>query len=1818
MTIVKINRIAKEKVARKKLTQVGEVTMQHGRGSGVDVKEFDLPDQHIIEAELENGLILFRRADEIGEVSSDRSGSGGTQLVLPQSLDQSGNSRGLGAFAVRTYRFFSGSGLGEKAAYATARKLEQKPRELDGWPYKPAYRDKDVLLPLMRDGGFGEIDASLATRDGAEILVLIHGTASSTMGSFGPIVHGKSDGTLSPGTTSRTQWERLCKRFKDPKDDNEEKRCLIYGFEHHTLTRSPVQNAIALLEAIPRNARLHMLSHSRGGLVGELLCLLPDTLDKDDLDRYANAGLPRDDLDKFKQLMAFKAPQVQQFVRVAAPMQGTLLNSDRIDTTFSLLFNLMKIVPGGQNVLADAFREFAREFIATREDVSVLPGLAAMSPESALVAILNRANRTIESPLTVVSGDIEPAGILKSLAVFATDLFYREDHDVVVHTRAMLKGVPRKPDLKVFPAQGSDVNHFSYFSNKMSSKVIVDALTGVENPNLEAHAPEPEAMELISGTRGSGADKPLVFVLPGIMGSHLRVRGQDTPIWFNLPRILTGELKKITSKDGEPIEDVEPAGVLKRFYGGLVRHLSRSHEVAVFDFDWRKPLQEEADRLAARVQMELSKIPNGETRPIRFVAHSMGGLVVRLMINRHRELWEKLRSDAGGGSTLVMLGTPNRGSMSIVWALMGLDKMIHTIDRIDWKHDVPELVEKMVPLQGILELLPTDGDGAYFKRSTWQQLRNAKGPSWPLPESKRLKNAAKTYDELKLIPNDAPAMSYIAGNADMTPAALDSTTLKMTGSRHGDGRVLWRTGLLPDVSTWYAYETSHGDLARDRDLFGPILDLLQTGRTNGLPQTPPVERSGAPLFEVVEPELLYPSNEDAEAAIIGATGANDLETDAEKRDPCKVSVMHGDLRLHNSVVTVGRYEHEPMEGVERDIDEQLDGQLTQRRALGIYPGQEGTAELFLRKQPVGEFATGIDGALVAGLGRVSELSRRRLSVTLANAFVLYALRTGPVEKDGAKTLTTLPISSNDSQLSIADSVESILVALQNANNRLPRDHRITHLTILELYEDRAIEVGSALSRMEREGRWKQDFKIDCNIRNGLAGRQRFRFGPDTSGNRRMQITVPENDTESLDFVVFDRGALAQRVTTRVKRSRIDSLIHEATASSHTGPDTGKLLYEWVIPKELRAKTSDKRNMTFQVDEAAAAYPWEMLQDNWGEGGKPVAVEAQVTRQLIRRRSGLGSNIAASRRVLVIGDPVSFFSELKGAQAEARLVADKLGASGWTQDMDVQIRENVDVERALTLEENQILHFAGHGVFEWGDNKQTGLITGKKRVLEPAFIEKLRYVPEFVFLNCCYGGAIGIAPDMAETSDEERDPHTPRAALANRPDLASGIAMKFIEAGSKAVIAAGWAVNDGMAQLFATTFYDAFLNGYSFAEAVRLARAKVYEKDQDGNTWSAYQTYGDPEFRLQRGVGAHRPDWVKPEFVSPRQATLTLRSLKLDARFAPTAQQTTQVAKQFMETLRVVNGYSEWSRNPELFEAIADVCAELGDYKSAIEYYERAVRRSPPTLSLNALENLMSLRVRVDTQTRIEKQQGSSKREIEKARKKEEETIRAAIDYLVQQEKIAGERSAALRQTRIGDGYLRLSACAFVGSPTKATTIDYLERARGAYDTAVTCGFQLPEFDTAYPLIRRALADFLLSCASDGQLGHSIDELMPVVNRVAQDIRETDAQQTQFQRRRLIAETRLFELVSTDVYNASLQGELLDVFGQLFLDGGSIRRRREVVSDLYTVAQLLSEVGKQRTNQLDTTVGETVRSLARELENGIPKVSDSILNLAEEI
>ena len=126
---------------------------------------------------------------------------------------------------------------GAVAALAAVRVLESK---LD---------PKPGLYRLGNPLSFAETVAA-EELSGEPVLLFLHGTASNLSGSFGELM-------------SSADWAPLLARYDGR----------VFGWQHCTLSQSPIENALELVTKLPAGARLHLVSHSRGGIVGELLCL---------------------------------------------------------------------------------------------------------------------------------------------------------------------------------------------------------------------------------------------------------------------------------------------------------------------------------------------------------------------------------------------------------------------------------------------------------------------------------------------------------------------------------------------------------------------------------------------------------------------------------------------------------------------------------------------------------------------------------------------------------------------------------------------------------------------------------------------------------------------------------------------------------------------------------------------------------------------------------------------------------------------------------------------------------------------------------------------------------------------------------------------------------------------------------------------------------------------------------------------------------------------------------------------------------------------------------------------------------------------------------------------------------------------------------------------------------------------------------------------------------------------------------------------------------------------------------------------------------
>ena len=314
----------------------------------------------------------------------------------------------------------------------------------------------------------------------------------------------------------------------------------------------------------------------------------------------------------------------------------------------------------------------------------------------------------------------------------------------------------------------------------------------------------------------------------------------------------------------------------------------------------------------------------------------------------------------------------------------------------------------------------------------------------------------------------------------------------------------------------------------------------------------------------------------------------------------------------------------------------------------------------------------------------------------------------------------------------------------------------------------------------------------------------------------------------------------------------------------------RFLFGYVVPHEIRDLFREGADLLLNVDEHTAPIPWELfLVDRDNRAGAPVS-QLSMVRQFSDGTAGYRiQSTVANRRALVIGDPMAPRDRFVQPLPQARVEADKVAQ--WLRDQDydvVQVPHGSSAEAifsAVGAGPYEIVHIAGHGEYYPDEPDKSGVVLENGQVLGANEIAAAERPPVLLFLNCC------------------------SLAKVDRPQFAltASIAQRSIELGVGAIVAAGWPVIDSAAAAFAEKFYAALLAGQALAEAVSRGRLAAFRSYTTGNTWAAYQCYGDPELVLPSRAASdtwidasakHRCD-DRDEimfFASPREAEDELR------------------------------------------------------------------------------------------------------------------------------------------------------------------------------------------------------------------------------------------------------------------------------------------------------------------------------------------------------
>lgn len=311
-------------------------------------------------------------------------------------------------------------------------------------------------------------------------LVLVHGTFSSTLGSFGHLGVG-------PGADALKQW---IARYDT-----------VFGYDHRSLSETPADNAQQILTQLESmnwaaGAEIDIICYSRGGLVARTLVekLLPTS---------SLAVVPRN------------------VVCVATTNAGTLLaHPDNWNDLMTLFTNLSRasaaalaavggmpgLVGGVLSAGMNGIGLFVKAVAQLGLNEGAVPGLAAMNPSGAFIENLNGGPAPKLHPMTryfAVTSDFTAEalaplsgaqGFSRRLKAWLADgfverLFQGAPNDLVVHTdstKSIHPAIADRLEVAIHLEGSASVYHLNFFSSETTARkiaTVIDSAPLLATPN---------------------------------------------------------------------------------------------------------------------------------------------------------------------------------------------------------------------------------------------------------------------------------------------------------------------------------------------------------------------------------------------------------------------------------------------------------------------------------------------------------------------------------------------------------------------------------------------------------------------------------------------------------------------------------------------------------------------------------------------------------------------------------------------------------------------------------------------------------------------------------------------------------------------------------------------------------------------------------------------------------------------------------------------------------------------------------------------------------------------------------------------------------------------------------------------------------------------------------------------------------------------------------------------------------------------------------------------------------------------------------------
>ena len=579
-----------------------------------------------------------------------------------------------------------------------------------------------------------------------------------------------------------------------------------------------------------------------------------------------------------------------------------------------------------------------------------------------------------------------------------------------------------------------------------------------------------------------------------------------------------------------------------------------------------------------------------------------------------------------------------------------------------------------------------------------------------------------------------------------------------------------------------------------------------------------------------------------------------------------VTLLQADItEVVAPLVVVGHYKGVPPTRAVGAIDHKLGGWIERAGRLGMIGGNLG--ETFFVPNVGNALKAG--GAVLAGMGEFGKFTRGDLVLLMSNVTI-------GVSALGLKGFASVLIGSGEGNLDRESALKAFIEGVAAGAERFEQEssgklQASRSLTIVEKYSAPFKSLEEQLRRLEKPAtagaddapsRERKASPIEDNaanapmitltVKKGARSAARPKRNAETGKRGDSQATLDQVrlTVEQIKQGTFRFSALAETAVVPVREVEINGVFARGAADRLMESTTrdeqikfGELLYTYLVPEDFHSMIDSGKPLKLILDRSTASYPWEMACFRSAHNPNHVSslgVDLRVTRQfrtLLSSAPGVKPVLNRNLKVLIIADPARETDyQLPGARREGREVASVFRNFPAKQHgIFVEVEEHIGPDQCDPVEilalllsgAFDIVHYAGHGDYDKDNPAGSGWIFGKDCVLSAREIFRARKVPRLVFANACFSAV------------------TTQGQALSANELSQGlasIAQAFFERGVSNYIGSGWPVNDEQATKLARTFYKELLTGKPICDALDLGRREI---NDFGNTWGAYQHYGNP-------------------------------------------------------------------------------------------------------------------------------------------------------------------------------------------------------------------------------------------------------------------------------------------------------------------------------------------------------------------------------------